>query len=107
MTEIATKAILTPKNTNVDLLNDEPLSRMHGVEICLLSVDSVEDSNDTTNRADLFPVEFLNSLNIAGMPPHKLRLKIGIPVILLRNQILLWDYVMVHVYKCSTSLSAS
>jgi ATP-dependent DNA helicase PIF1 len=85
LTEITTKAILAPKNTNVDLLNDEALSRMYGVEICLLSVDSVEDSNDTTNRADLFPVEFLNFLTIAGMPPHKLRLKIGIPVILLKN----------------------
>ena len=33
----------------------------------------------------LFPTEFLNSLNICGMPPHLPQLKIGLPIILLRN----------------------
>lgn len=45
------------------------------------SIDScVEDSQSHT-----FPVEFLNSLNLSGLPPHKLYLKLGMPVILLRN----------------------
>jgi ATP-dependent DNA helicase PIF1 len=34
---------------------------------------------------DNYPVEVLNSVEIGNMPPHKLRLKIGCPVILLRN----------------------
>jgi len=33
----------------------------------------------------LYPTEFLNSVNISGMPQHKLALKIGQPVICLRN----------------------
>ena len=33
----------------------------------------------------LLPTEFLNQINISGMPPHKLRLKIGPPIIMLRN----------------------
>eukprot|EP00102_Acyrthosiphon_pisum_P019850 XP_016657060.1 PREDICTED: uncharacterized protein LOC107882737 [Acyrthosiphon pisum] len=45
------------------------------------SIDTTVDEN----KAVYFSTEFLNSLEIPGMPPHNLRLKIGSPVILLRN----------------------
>jgi ATP-dependent DNA helicase PIF1 len=32
-----------------------------------------------------FPTEFLNTLNISGLPPHILELKVGLPIILTRN----------------------
>lgn len=32
-----------------------------------------------------FPTEFLNSINIPGLPQHLLRLKVGAPIVLLRN----------------------
>ncbi|GFS57829.1 hypothetical protein TNCV_2909211 [Trichonephila clavipes] len=41
------------------------------------SIDTIVDGNET--------VKLLNSLDILGMPPHNLRLKIGSLVILLRN----------------------
>jgi ATP-dependent DNA helicase PIF1 len=47
------------------------------------SADSVMESEDT--NPNLFPVEFLNSLNLNGVPVHELKLKKGMPVILLRN----------------------
>ena len=41
--------------------------------------DTVEEGDDR------WPPEFLNSINIGGFPPHKLILKLGTPIILLRN----------------------
>ncbi len=35
--------------------------------------------------ANTYPSEFLNILEVSGMPSHKLLLKIGAPMIMLRN----------------------
>nr|GEW87055.1 hypothetical protein [Tanacetum cinerariifolium] len=61
-------------------INDMLIDRFPGEEKVYYSFDEAED--DTHNY---YPLEFLNSLNVSGLPPHYLRLKIGCPIILLRN----------------------
>ncbi len=74
-------AILAPRSKEVSLINTMFLSYLPGAQIDFLSADSAED----TEVANTYPSEFLNTLEISGMPSHKLPLKIGTPVMLLRN----------------------
>lgn len=55
--------------------------KIPGQEITYKSIDTIIDTNEAVH----YPTEFLNSLNPSGMPPHVLLLKIGTPIILLRN----------------------
>ena len=74
-------AVLAAKNEDVDAINCSVIRRPPGDIYDLKSADSVaKDGEENT-----YPVEFLNSLDISGLPPHVLRLKIGIPVMILRN----------------------
>lgn len=45
------------------------------------SIDTVTNEDDVVH----YTTEFLNSLDVAGLPPHNLRLKVGVPIIMLRN----------------------
>jgi hypothetical protein len=77
---LCNRTILCPKNEHSLLVNEEVLQRLPGIEKMYTSVDEVECDNVTN-----YPTEFLNSLTPSGMPPHKLKLKIGAIVMLLRN----------------------
>jgi hypothetical protein len=75
------RAILAPRNKEVSLINAMVLSYLPSAQVNFLSADSTED----TEVANTYPSEFLNTLEVSGMPSHKLLLKIGAPMILLRN----------------------
>ena len=75
------RAILAPKNDSVNTINFSLQNLLPGSEMVYSSIDSVVDSSETVD----YPTEFLNSLNPSGLPPHKLKLKKGTPVMLLRN----------------------
>ncbi|KAI3744295.1 hypothetical protein L1987_57372 [Smallanthus sonchifolius] len=77
---IISRAILSTRNESVDEINDQMIDIFQGEEKIYYSFDEAED--DLNN---FYPIEFLNSLTVSGLPPHKLRLKIGCPIILLRN----------------------
>jgi hypothetical protein len=81
---ICHRAVLTPKNENVNYINNLMMDRFPGDgsdEIVAQSADTL--SQDFENAG--IPNEYLNTLNPSGFPPHRLRLKVGMPLILLRN----------------------
>jgi hypothetical protein len=75
------RAILCPRNSEVDAINSELLQRFPGESRVFLSCDSAVGNSET----EMFPVEYLNSLNYGGMSPSKLEVKLGVPLMLLRN----------------------
>lgn len=75
------RAVLASKNTNVNELNSTLLTYIPGELSTFDSVDTVINQDEVVN----YPTEFLNSLNLPGIPPHRLQLKVGAPIIMLRN----------------------
>ena len=82
--DIRTTAILTPTNRSVDMLNEMALDRVKGEDIIRMSEDSVENDGDG-EQLKQYSEEFLNGKSPSGMPKSRLRLKIGVPIVLLRN----------------------
>ncbi|XP_049316519.1 ATP-dependent DNA helicase pif1-like [Bactrocera dorsalis] len=78
---LAERSILAPKNIHVNAMNFQIQEKLPGEVITYKSIDSVMDEDDAVN----YPIEFLNSLEPPGTPPHLLNLKVGLPTILLRN----------------------
>ena len=80
------RAILAPTNAIVDAINDYVMDLIPGDENTYLSCDSpCNDSGNVGGPSDLHTPEFLNTISASGLPAHKLRLKVGVPVMLLRN----------------------
>ncbi len=78
---LSDRAILTPKNDGVDEINDMIINKIPGEVFEFKSRDTVYDERE----AYLYPTEFLNNLNISGLPQHILKVKIGVIVMLLRT----------------------
>jgi ATP-dependent DNA helicase PIF1 len=80
------RAILTPKNVIVDAVNDYILDIIPGEEKVYLSYDSPCNTDSNVDIPDdVHTPEFLNTIVSSGLPNHKLRLKIGVPIMLMRN----------------------
>jgi hypothetical protein len=81
---ITNTVILTPTNENELKLNDKVLkTKVPGQVKVYVSADRA--ICDNVEEGDNYPIEFLNSLTPSGMPPHRLLLKHGAIVMLLRN----------------------
>ncbi|CAI6348264.1 unnamed protein product [Macrosiphum euphorbiae] len=75
------RAILAPTNNKVNYINIDISSSLPGESKTYKSIDTVCNPNHTVH----YPMEFLHSLEISGLPSHILTLKIGAPIMLLRN----------------------
>jgi ATP-dependent exoDNAse (exonuclease V) alpha subunit len=83
------RMILAPRNTDVNDMNTEILGRMAGEPRTYFSADKIieeagADGDDNYDDRQI-PIEFLRSLNASSLPPGELTLKIGCPLICLRN----------------------
>lgn len=77
--------ILSPLKTNLNRINTWVTGEFPGEE----RMYKFEESAYREEDAVTYPVELLNSTERLGLPPHTLKLKISMPIMILRNMDLL------------------
>jgi hypothetical protein len=71
------RTILAPTNEIAAGINSQMIANLTTEEMSYYNSDTIDD--DTSNRSTLealYPTEFLNTLQLNGLPDHRLRLKI-------------------------------
>ncbi|XP_059289718.1 uncharacterized protein LOC132043247 isoform X6 [Lycium ferocissimum] len=80
------RAILAPTLQMVESVNDYMVSLNHSQDKSYLSSDTIcMSDNAFTSLEHVHTPEFLNSIKCSGIPNHSITLKVGVPVMLLRN----------------------
>uniref|UniRef100_A0A671VV85 ATP-dependent DNA helicase n=1 Tax=Sparus aurata TaxID=8175 RepID=A0A671VV85_SPAAU len=79
-TWLCERVILCPTNSEVDIVNEYMTKIFPGEEHVCNSVDTADSEGH-----HMYPTEFLNTLCPSGMPPHRITLKVGMVIMLLRN----------------------
>jgi ATP-dependent DNA helicase PIF1 len=83
--------ILAPKNTKVDEVNNVILESLCEESHMYLSANSLTPTEEGASVVagvsmdSLYLVEFLNILQFSSIANHELELKVGVPILLLRN----------------------
>ena len=78
---LLSKAIICPTNKEANEINQMMVKELPGETFKYHSYDRVLNETQQHN----FPMEWLNRQDVSSMPPHYLELKIGAPVMLIRN----------------------
>ena len=80
------RIILAPRNSNVNDTNESLLDKMPGNSKMYYSANNIIHEPGADNHSLSFvPPEFLRSIQSSSLPPGELNIKIGCPLILLRN----------------------
>lgn len=86
MSYLQERAILAPTLDIVDSVNQYMMTMNQSDNRVYLSSDSTCSSDDILNVLnDVHTPEFLNGLKCSGLPNHEINLKVGTPIMLLRN----------------------
>ena len=75
------RGILAPLNKSDTKINSKLIDIMHASSKLNKSIDTAISDDEVAH----YPSEFLNSIETSGLPPHKLNIKIGMPVMVLRS----------------------
>jgi ATP-dependent DNA helicase PIF1 len=87
------RAILAPTNDVVDQINDFMIDLMPGEVQTYFSADTPCPSDSSFGFQDsIHTPEFLNTIKSSGIPNHEIRLKIGVPIMLIVTR--MEDYVL-------------
>ena len=83
----ADRTILSSLNSDVDSLNKKALENFPGPVQVFHGADSIPTSEQSGGEDPMlnYPVEYLNEINCSGLPLAKLEVKVGCPVMVLRN----------------------
>ncbi|GJR36290.1 ATP-dependent DNA helicase PIF1-like protein [Tanacetum coccineum] len=80
------KVILASTNEVVDNMNEHLLEKFPGEEMVCLSSDNVDKTKrNATMDQSIFSPGFINGSKFSSVPNHMLLLKVGFPIILLKN----------------------
>ncbi|XP_039683908.1 ATP-dependent DNA helicase PIF1 [Medicago truncatula] len=80
------RGILAPTLDSVEHVNEYMMSLIPGEEKEYLSSDSLCRSGENSDvQREWFTTEFLNGIKSYGIPNHRLKLRAGCPVMLMRN----------------------
>ncbi|XP_058198471.1 uncharacterized protein LOC131313993 [Rhododendron vialii] len=100
--------ILSARNDDVNAINGTALNIFPENKYTYLAADKMsEDDEMDRSISNKYPNEYLNSLDPTGLPPFKLELKVGCPIILLRNIALkdgLCNGTRMMVVKCGSCI---
>jgi hypothetical protein len=78
------RMLLTARNEDVHKINKDILAKFPGEARVFHSADSIGPGGDEMESV-LYPKEFLNGINASGLPLSELTLKVGCPLMILRN----------------------
>ncbi|XP_076290998.1 uncharacterized protein LOC143214169 [Lasioglossum baleicum] len=78
---LCNRAILTLTNDQANSINSAVLDMFEAEEMHYRSLNSTVTADESVQ----YPTEFLESIAVPGLPAHILKVKIGVPVMLMRN----------------------